>query len=190
MDDYLVIYTAAGDVEEEELFNNIKAAFESISPKLTLTEKQHQSGVLAFLDLELTFKQDHMCWQFAPKCKKELVPFNSAHFKLVKRSIASEYINSALNKSCPHKMVEAVMTQNDLLCREGYTQQLIASVERNLIETFKGLVSPVHLTNHESQLSFRIFRGWGTISIKRLRKNTMSLLSFQPQINCYVYSRG
>lgn len=90
------LFSAAGNADEVRLMNKIKAAFASITPKLTLTEEQKQSGVLRLLDLEMTLKQDHVGSKFAPKIK--LLPSYSAHTKLLTNSIASGCITLPLKK--------------------------------------------------------------------------------------------
>lgn len=50
--------------------NKIKSTFEITSAKLTLTEQQNQSRVLTFLELYVTFNQDHVCWKFFIRVSK------------------------------------------------------------------------------------------------------------------------
>lgn len=97
---YLVIHSAAGDVEKEKLISKIKVAFGNILVKLTLTKEGKRSGMLTFLGLEFTMNQDYVCSQFTPKIKNELL-LSSVHSKLIERSIASGSITSVLNKSFP-----------------------------------------------------------------------------------------
>lgn len=70
VNDYFGIPSAAADVEEKNLANKNKAAFGKISTMLTFTEEEKQSGVVSYFNLELTFKNDHVWWQFCPKSKK------------------------------------------------------------------------------------------------------------------------
>lgn len=59
------------------------------------------NSTLQFLDLPLTFQPGQIGWQYNLRTKKDSLPYTSAHSKLVKRSIISARLSSALNKSCP-----------------------------------------------------------------------------------------
>ncbi|KAH7969785.1 hypothetical protein HPB52_021943 [Rhipicephalus sanguineus] len=58
---------------------------------LTLTMELPTQQRLRFLDLELTFGREHVCWAYSPRSKKALLPFTSGHSKLVKRGIAAAH---------------------------------------------------------------------------------------------------
>lgn len=73
--------------------------------------KLPEMGVLQFLDVRLHLGGDQLCWQNAPRSKKGILPYQSAHSKLVKRGIAKNAMNAALTRSCQHKMQASLLEQ-------------------------------------------------------------------------------
>ncbi|KAG0425519.1 hypothetical protein HPB47_027317, partial [Ixodes persulcatus] len=69
---------------------------------------------------------------------KGLLPFDSAHSKLVKRSIASSCMQAALVKSCPHSMAESFEQQTVRLAEGGYPSSVLLAVAETLLKKIKG----------------------------------------------------
>lgn len=74
---------------------------------------------------------------YNPRTKKSLLPFNSAHSKLIKRAIASNSLEAALVKSRDHLMQASFQLQVTLLTSSGYPQHLIAGVSESLLQKLK-----------------------------------------------------
>lgn len=68
---------------------------------------------IMFPEFDTVFSNKHVCWQYAPCSPKSLLPFSSAHSKLVKHGIAKSYMKSTLSKSC-HHLVENSFTNQVL----------------------------------------------------------------------------
>ncbi|KAL3174053.1 hypothetical protein MRX96_011794 [Rhipicephalus microplus] len=67
---------------------------------------------IQFLDLQLRFAKEHIYFIYNPRSKKGLLPFESAHSKLIKKGIVLSACAAALDKSCPHLMFESFKNQS------------------------------------------------------------------------------
>ncbi|CAN7937556.1 unnamed protein product, partial [Ixodes hexagonus] len=52
---------------------------------------------IQFLDLQIAFCENHVCWWYQPRTRKSLLSYDSAHSELIKRGIAS-CLQAALSK--------------------------------------------------------------------------------------------
>ena len=77
---------------------------------------------------------DHICWEYKPRSKKAILPFDSSHTKLVKRGIASSCFNSALTKSCTHKVSHSFDNQISRLLASGFPSTLLVAVASSLLK--------------------------------------------------------
>lgn len=117
---------------------------EHLQPLVVTSELPHGAHI-RFLDLNLHFANNHICWAYTPRAKKPLLPFGSAHSKLVKKAIASLCVKNALAKSCPHSMTASLTQQAERLSKSGYPSHLVSVAEKVLKEaklSARGLVSP------------------------------------------------
>lgn len=88
-----------------QVTGKILRAFQASSEGLQFTiEQPDEQGSIRFLDLRLHYGEKHLCWEFEPRSKKALLPYDSAHSKLVKRGIAMSGLGDAVKKSCVHTM--------------------------------------------------------------------------------------
>lgn len=76
----------------------------------------------------LTCSDYRLCWCYAPRTNKALLPFHSNHSKLVKGGITSMCFNNALKKSCTHFMSHSFMQQMWCLKEAGYSAHVWISV--------------------------------------------------------------
>ncbi|XP_075726200.1 uncharacterized protein LOC142767846 [Rhipicephalus microplus] len=93
--------------------------------------------VIRFLDLKLKFETDHICWEYEPRASKLLLPFDSCHSKLVKRSIATTCFTNALKKSCRHLISESFSKQLERLKAAAYPSHLLISVAESILKKLK-----------------------------------------------------
>lgn len=93
--------------------------------------------VIRFLDLKLKFETDHICWEYEPRASKPLLPFDSCHSKLVKRSIATTCFTNALKKSCRHLISESFSKQLERLKAAAYPSHLLISVAESILKKLK-----------------------------------------------------
>nr|XP_037290089.1 uncharacterized protein LOC119185061 [Rhipicephalus microplus] len=130
VDDYLVLF----EREENVAVSQLEAVFSACLSPLVITVEEPTDSVLRFLDIELEFKQQHTCWEYKPRANKPLLPYQSAHSKLVKRSIANLCFGNALRKSCHHKIQKSVMSQSERLSAAGFPESIQVSVVEGLLK--------------------------------------------------------
>ncbi|CAN7938290.1 unnamed protein product [Ixodes hexagonus] len=133
VDDYLDLLTCCPDDKETQVINNIRSDFLEGGKGLNFTYETPANSVLQFLDLRLTFFQDHTCWMYSPRTKNGLLQYDSAHSKLIKRGIVTSCLNAALKKSCAHSASDSFNTQVQRLKSSGYPSSLLYEVTECLI---------------------------------------------------------
>lgn len=138
VDDYLVLTKSSGGVLEDQVVKKVMEVFAKNSGGLRFTHELQDGFCLQYLDLKLQFTGSHVCWAYHPRTKKGLLPFDSAHSKLVKRSIASSCMQAALDKSCPHSMAESFEQQTVRLAAGGYPSSVLLAVAETLLKKIKG----------------------------------------------------
>ena len=104
---------------------------------LRFTAEVPTENCLQFLDLKLQWNFEHFCWFYHPRVKKGILPFDSAHSKIVKRGIASLCLESALSKSCPHHMRTSFNHQISRLQAAGFPSSVITTVAESLLQKLK-----------------------------------------------------
>lgn len=72
-----------------------------------------------------------------PGVKKPLLPFNSAHSKLVKRGIVRSCLKSSITKSCSHSIQKSFDGQIARLKSAGYPVFLLVSVVETILKEMK-----------------------------------------------------
>lgn len=136
VDDFLVLGRPADapscGVEE------VLDIFRSCGDGLSFTHEEPVNGHLQFLDLRLSLERNHICWTYEPRSKKGILPFSSAHSKLVKRGIASSCLEASLRRSCAHTAQASFTRQVARLQKAGYPQRVLVDVADTLIKKFKG----------------------------------------------------
>uniref|UniRef100_A0A131Z227 Tick transposon n=1 Tax=Rhipicephalus appendiculatus TaxID=34631 RepID=A0A131Z227_RHIAP len=108
---------------------------------LELTTEYPSDNRLRFLDLELSFSNNHVCWGYAPRSQKSLLPFSSAHSKIVKRGIARACMKAALERSCDHQVEASFSSQVARLKLAGFPKTLLTSIAESLVSGFKNKCS-------------------------------------------------
>lgn len=108
VDDYLIFVEANG---RADVVDKVSSVFNELGKGLKFTFETPSDGCLQFLDLSLRVSSSHVCWAFSPRSKKALLPYESAHSKIIKRGIAASCLGSALKKSCFHVVEKVSMTK-------------------------------------------------------------------------------
>ncbi|KAH7938980.1 hypothetical protein HPB52_003324 [Rhipicephalus sanguineus] len=109
VDDFLVLLPAKLEDAPAEV-ERIFSAFETTFHGLTFTKELPSDEHIRFLDLELHLGRQHICWAYAPRSKKQLLPFSSAHSRTVTRAVALGAMKNALSRSCLQRYTAASMT--------------------------------------------------------------------------------
>lgn len=110
VDDFLV-FLNYDSTHFHSMMDNLLTMFSDALHPLKLTHEVPVDGVIRFLDIKLTFFENHVCWMYQPRANKPLLPFSSSHSKLVKRGIATFCFKNALHKSCHHVTHLSVLEQ-------------------------------------------------------------------------------
>lgn len=138
VDDFLILFS---DGQKHEKLAcavaDVLCIFEDCLAPLVLTHELPVDGELRFLDLKLSISTAHLCWVYEPRANKPLLPFLSAHSKLVKRGIANLCFTNALHKSCSHSMEPSLLTQASRLRSAGFPESLLVSVAEKLLKKIK-----------------------------------------------------
>ncbi|CAN7943424.1 unnamed protein product [Ixodes hexagonus] len=90
---------------------------------------------------------------YSPRCKKELLPYDSAHSKVVKRGIATLCLESSLRKTCAHRMQTSFSNQVTRLLSAGFPHSVLTSVAETILQKVKG-----HTTEKGNQAVLRRVR--------------------------------
>lgn len=139
VDDYLVMFEV--DAKKiNEAAQEVFATFKSHMEAFQLTMELPSNGQLRFLDLAMTFNNEHTCWEYAPRSQKGLLPFCSAHSKLVKRGVAMGVLSNALNRSCPHQVQHSFDNQVSRLKSAGYPCDLVCALASRLLRALSSSV--------------------------------------------------
>ncbi|KAG0417456.1 hypothetical protein HPB47_005608 [Ixodes persulcatus] len=75
--------------------------------------------------------------KYRPRSKKTVLPFNSAHSKLVKRGIASSLLKASFAKSCQHAVKSSFCHQVERLKSSGYPDRFLQEVAETLVSKMK-----------------------------------------------------
>lgn len=141
VDDFL--FLIRGDVADFESFGlGLVDTVRSCFSPLQVTYEFPDKGVIRFLDLSLKLCEQRTCWVYKPRAGKPLLPFDSAHSKLVKRGIASLCMKNALQKSCSHHMFGGFGEQIERLIGAGYPKILLTAVAESLLASIGKLHRP------------------------------------------------
>ncbi|XP_070380831.1 uncharacterized protein [Dermacentor albipictus] len=76
---------------------------------------------------------------YKPRSKKQILNYQPAHSKLVKRAKAKNCIRSALDKSCEHQVRDSVDAQLRRLEKAGFHGEIVASVVESQIREAKAV---------------------------------------------------
>lgn len=118
VDDFLVVIKQTNS-ECSVTVADILTLFTDNGKGLTCTHELSRDGKLQFLDLQLSLQADNACWMYSPRARKELLPYASAHSKIVKRAIALMCLESSLKKSCHHTANQSFIAQVNRLKAAG-----------------------------------------------------------------------
>ncbi|KAL3193692.1 hypothetical protein MRX96_016680 [Rhipicephalus microplus] len=126
VDDYLIVLGKVPYERVQGVVKGVLEVFNRHSSGLKFTHEMLVDNEIQFLDLRLKFAKEHICFKYNPRSKKGLLPFDSAHSKLIKRGIVLSACAEALDKSCPHLISESfedqVVLQEECGCDTGQQQ--------------------------------------------------------------------
>lgn len=97
-----------------------------------------ENGCLQYLDICICMNRENICWRYNSRSKKEILSYDSAHSKIIKRGIAKNCLRLAVDRSCEHQIDTCVTTQVKRLKSAGFPQETIASVAESLVAEIKG----------------------------------------------------
>lgn len=151
VDDYLVIVDCDGDKFLSGFDQVLNVFRQSLAP-LEVTYEMPEGDSIRFLDLRLHFSESHTCWCYEPRSMKPILPFSSAHSKLVKRGIVKSSFESALLKTCAHRTEVAFQQQGTRLRSVGYPSHLLMTVAKAMLKAARSQVSDgTQAANHEKE---------------------------------------
>lgn len=136
--DYLVIVLAHKELTDIVAVD-LMEVFAACSHGVRFTHERTLEGSLQFLDLKLMFLEDHICWAYEPRSKKDALPYDSAHSKLVKRGTAQSFLGAALAKSCHHEMGRSFLLQVDHLESVGFPRKPLTDAADSLKRKYRGV---------------------------------------------------
>lgn len=137
VDDFLILLNLKNPTDLEDVSCDILNSFRSCSNLLNFT-KELASDEIRLLDLKLIFSNTgHVCWMYAPRTKKQLLPFNSSYSKLVKRGIANLCFSNALKKSCHHSMDQSFNEQVTRLKAASFPDSVLKAVAETKMKKLK-----------------------------------------------------
>ncbi|CAN8019068.1 unnamed protein product [Ixodes persulcatus] len=111
--------------------------FREVHGGLDFTYELPEGDNLQFLDVNLNMGEAHTCWMYRTRGEKGILPYDSAHTKLVKRSVASGCLSQALRKSCHHRVNEGLRRQIDRLEGSGFPKTLLVTVAEICLNKLK-----------------------------------------------------
>lgn len=118
-----------------DAFIGILEMFKAVHCGLQFTYELPVNACLQFLDLSIKKCSEHTCWSYRTRSEKGLLPFDSAHTKLIKRGIAFSCLSNAVKKSCHHRITESLSFQVSRLKKSGYRDALLVSVSEKVLRT-------------------------------------------------------
>ncbi|XP_064475670.1 uncharacterized protein LOC135389564 [Ornithodoros turicata] len=141
VDDFLVFFrgvTSSNPISKEDVLNT----FRTCAKGLNFTYEIPVDGTIHLLDLRLHDAGLHMCWAYDPRLRKEVLPYKSAHSKIVKRGIVMNALDSALARSCEHCVTDSFHAQVAKIRKGGYPEVMIIKVAETLLKKIKGSAKP------------------------------------------------
>lgn len=141
VDDYLIVLRPSLDHDCVQVVRQIVDIFKDCSQGLEFKLEVPTGGSLQFLDINLRLETSHVCWSYDPRSKKGLLPYDSAHSKLVKRAIAGSCLRASLLNSCHHRCGLSFVTQVKRLASAGFPSAVVVGVAESLVKMFRGYPS-------------------------------------------------
>ncbi|CAN7997046.1 unnamed protein product, partial [Ixodes hexagonus] len=138
VDDFLVLLKTNTSVTHLNMVQSVLADFRQHGKGLLFTHELPDNNQLQFLDINITINEQHACWMYRPRARKELLPFDSAHSKTVKRAIATSCLESALLKSCDHQVDASFKQQISRLEEAGFPCSVLVSIAETALQKMKG----------------------------------------------------
>uniref|UniRef100_A0A6M2D1N9 Putative tick transposon ovary overexpressed n=1 Tax=Rhipicephalus microplus TaxID=6941 RepID=A0A6M2D1N9_RHIMP len=134
VDDYLILGV---DTDWDAVTTSVMETFRRRGKGLVFTSEQPTENCLQFLDMKLVFEKNHVCWKYSPRTEKPLLQYASSHSRIVKNGIAMGCFNSALTKTCKHKLKESFLEQKVKLEKAGYPNSFLLTASERLMKKMK-----------------------------------------------------
>lgn len=116
VDDYLVL----GNYTEIETFSaQVVDIFTLRGGGLNFTYEMPKDKSLQFMDVQFTFEEHHLCWQYSPRMEKPLLEYTSGHSRIVKNGIVMGCLKSVLDKTCKQEWKKRLVRRSNVLKRQG-----------------------------------------------------------------------
>lgn len=126
-----------GEGRKPDLVRELKPLFTNECKKLSFTSEVMVNRAHRFLDHQIVFHKDDAYWSHAPRSDKGLLPYGSAHSKLVKHNIVPGCLKVAIEKFCYHMSVKVALGQIGRLTLVGYLKHFLLSVASSLLKKLK-----------------------------------------------------
>ena len=134
VDDFLVFIDSSNF---QNTLDEVLAVFSELGLGLRFTYETPKESQIQFLDILVELKEEHVCWSYHPRTAKRLLDYRSAHSKLIKKGIVFSCLNSALTKSCIHKMSTSFNSQIQRIRDSGFPDSVISSACDKIIKNVK-----------------------------------------------------
>lgn len=134
VDDYLVVVKSDNFAQ---LSGSVMQVFEECGYGLKFTMELPCENKLQFLDLQLKFEDDHVCWRYNPRTGKPLLDYGSGHSKLIKNGVAFACLRAALSRSCHETLLDSFLDQVDRLRKARYPDSVLIMTAKKLIRWVK-----------------------------------------------------
>lgn len=131
---FFILFNGQGSLRR---CDDILKIFKIHGKGLVFTKELPQGNTLQFLYLSISFHDGRTCWQYFPRAKKGVMPYDSCHSKTVKRGIAMLYLGSALDISCTHMMQSSFDNQIKRLKAASFPDSLVTAVSEALLRKVK-----------------------------------------------------
>jgi hypothetical protein len=132
VDDYML------RAKTKEISENICKLFEENGKGLIFTKDEALDNWLQFLDLKIKITDNGLCWKFAQRTVKSLLPFSSHHSNLIKKGMIENNLRSVEQKSCEHLNKESLDEQMSRFRDAGFPEWNLEDAIRKICVEKRG----------------------------------------------------
>lgn len=152
VDDYLVL------VERASMEQNRAKIIEIFGQKGNGLRFTHDAirMIMYCSFLMLSFHANHLCWYYCPRSRKPILGYSSSHPKVIKSGTAVNLLNSAVTKSCYHKMACVFPKQITRLQDAGFLTNVLVFAAQKVLRIRKKKDAMKRMQQSDSGL--RLFR--------------------------------
>lgn len=117
---------------------HIMKKFKEAHRGLEFISESSEKGGLQFLDINMAFGDRLTCWMYKTRREKGMLPCDSGHSKLGKRSVASGCVCQVVRKLCSHRVSEGLRIRISWLQASGCPEPPVVAIEEKCINTLAG----------------------------------------------------